>query len=71
MTAINPKQVVTILYTNYRGEKSYRKILPQQIIFSSNEWHPEEQWLLEAFDIEKQATRLFAIKDIHEWKEDL
>ena len=36
-------KAVKILYTNYRGETSYREILPEKIWFGSTEWHPEAQ----------------------------
>ncbi len=42
-----------ILYTNYRGETGYRDIVPQEIWFGATQWHPEEQWLLDAHDVEK------------------
>lgn len=58
---------VTILYTNWRGEKSLRTIIPEKIYFGSTEWHPEEQWLLRALDIDKQESRDFAFKDIESW----
>lgn len=58
---------VKILYTNYRGEKGYRIIIPQSIYFGSTEWHPEKQWLLRAIDVQKQNSRDFAVKDIAEW----
>ena len=58
---------IKILYTNWRGETAVRKIIPKEIVFSSTEWHPEEQWLLVAFDVDKQADRSFAIKDIKTW----
>lgn len=60
---------VKILYTNYRSETSHREILPQKIWFGSTEWHPEAQWLLDAYDVEKDAIRNFAMKDIQEWVE--
>lgn len=60
-------QTVRILYTNYRGETDFRRILPQQIHFGSTEWHPEPQWLLDAVDVEKGAGRSFALKDIRAW----
>jgi predicted DNA-binding transcriptional regulator YafY len=63
-----PNAAITIDYTNYRGERGLRRIIPDQISFGSNEWHPELQWLLLAWDIEKQADRLFAVRDIHSWK---
>jgi predicted DNA-binding transcriptional regulator YafY len=62
------KQAVKILYKNYRGEVSYRTIVPKSIDFTATEWHTEEQWILTAFDIDKDADRGFAIADIKEWK---
>jgi len=62
-----PNAAITIDYTNYRGERGLRRIVPQQIEFGSNKWHPEPQWLLKAWDCEKKAERLFAIGDIHRW----
>lgn len=57
------KEPVEITYTNWRGETSQRTIIPRGIWFGSTEWHPEPQWLLRAFDVEKQAQRDFALKD--------
>lgn len=54
---------VTLIYTNYRGEESERTITPQRVWYGSTEWHPEPQWLMTAFDHEKQANRDFALKD--------
>jgi hypothetical protein len=62
------EQTVTIEYTNWRGEKGMRKILPEKIYFGSTEWHKEPQWLLRALDLEKNASRDFAIKDICSWQ---
>lgn len=56
-----------IVYTNRRGETATRRIVPLCLYFGSTQWHPEQQWFLEAFDIAKQAIRLFAAADIHEW----
>lgn len=50
-------------YTNWRGETSERTIQPKYVWFGSTEWHPEPQWLLTAFDLEKNAHRDFALKD--------
>ena len=55
---------VRIGYTNWRGEKGDRNILPLEVWHGATQWHPEEQWLLRAFDVEKQAERDFALKDI-------
>jgi len=58
---------VTIDYTNYRGERGVRIIYPEKVFWGRNEWHPIDQWLMEAFDVEKNALRTFAMKDIHGW----
>lgn len=58
---------VTIIYTNHRGETGERKIVPKKIWFGATEWHPEEQWLLEALDVAKNEDRHFAMKDIKSW----
>lgn len=65
---IDEKLVVNIRYTNHRGETATRRILPHRIRFDSTEWHPERQWLLDAFDLDRQAERSFAMQDILEWK---
>lgn len=57
-------KALNIVYTNYRGETSIRRIVPERIWFGATDWHPEEQWLLEAVDLDKHAARSFALKDI-------
>lgn len=59
---------VEIDYTNYRGERAIRRIKPGSIGFTTSPWHPEPQWILFAWDVEKQAHRQFAMKDIHAWR---
>ena len=54
---------VTLTYTNWRGETAQRTITPKRIWWGATDWHPEPQWLLTAFDAEKQADRDFALKD--------
>lgn len=60
-------QIVTIVYTNYKGKTGVRKILPKSITFGHNEWHKEDQWLMIAYDFDKEADRTFALKDIKCW----
>ena len=62
-----PAAAVTVLYTNYRGETALRTIVPERIWFGSTEWHREDGWMLDAFDVEKGAERSFAMKDIRVW----
>lgn len=55
-------------YTNYKGERGFRNIQPERLRFGATEYHPEKQWLLEAYDLDKEATRTFAVRDIHSWR---
>lgn len=66
-TPVNEDQVV-IGYTNYKGVSSVRSIIPKEIYFGSNKWHKKPQWLLKAFDVDKNADRHFAMADIHSWQ---
>ncbi len=59
--------IVVIDYTNYRGERSTRRIVPRRIWFGDNDYHKSAQWILRAYDLDKQADRDFALKDVHSW----
>lgn len=61
------QQAVKVIYTNWRGETAERLIIPVAIEWGSTEWHPQEQWLLKVWDIERQAYRQYALKDIKQW----
>lgn len=58
-----------ILYRNHRGETAWRTILSGRIWFGATEWHPEPQYLLKAWDVEKDAERDFALRDVLRWGE--
>lgn len=51
-------------YINYKGIKSTRNVIPMSLYFGSNEFHPENQWLMVAYDLDKHCERTFALKDI-------
>jgi predicted DNA-binding transcriptional regulator YafY len=61
-------KVVCIVYTNHRGEKGERRIEPIRLRFGESLWHPEAQWLLDAWDLEKNEMRTFAMKNIELWR---
>lgn len=61
------EQNVVIDYTNYRGERSLRLIMPLRMEFKSTEWHAEPQWILEAIDLHKKEVRGFAVSEIRTW----
>ena len=62
------EEAVLIDYTNYKGERTVRGVVPISIRFGKSEWHPEPQWLMLAHDLGRNAEREFAIKDIHSWR---
>jgi hypothetical protein len=51
-------------YTNYKGEHEVRNVYPIGLWYGSTEWHPEKQWFIHAFDIDRNGRRDFALKDI-------
>ena len=65
---MNPREEVLIDYTNWRGVRRWRRVVPERIVFENSEWHPETQWIMYATDVDDAAIRGFALKDIHAWK---
>jgi predicted DNA-binding transcriptional regulator YafY len=61
---------IVIDYTNHRGERAWRSIKPVALRFGSTRWHREPQWLLEAYDLDKQTSREFALTGIHSFECD-
>ena len=57
-------EVATMTYTNYRGERADRLVLPQRVWFGATDWHPQPQWLMDAYDFDREALRSFAIGDV-------
>lgn len=58
---------IKVRYTNYRGEMAVRTIVPISFYFGSTEYHKEEQWLVKLWDVERDAERIYALKEITEW----
>ncbi len=61
------RALVAIDYTNYRGERSTRRVRPRRLYYGQTMHHPELQYLMDAWDFDKDAERTFAMKDIHSW----
>lgn len=51
-------------YTNYRGETDKREVIVHHIRHISTDWHPEKQWIMTALDVNKNAMRDFAMRDM-------
>jgi predicted DNA-binding transcriptional regulator YafY len=62
------RQTAVIDYTNWRGERKTRTIMPIGIHFGSNEWHPVPQWMIYATDVDTGDDRWFAMAGIHSWQ---
>jgi hypothetical protein len=55
---------INFTYTNWRGETSKRRAIVLNLLYGSTEYHPEPQWLLKGFDLDKDAIRIYAIRDM-------
>lgn len=53
-----------VVYTNWKGRKGNRLIIPHRVWYGTTEYHTEPQMLLDAFDMEKKEERTFALKDM-------
>ncbi len=71
MTWVNadPGRQVLIDYTNYKGERRKRIVVPKLIEFRETPHHKPAQWVMQALDLEKNAMRTYAMKDIHSWEQ--
>lgn len=56
-------------YKNHRGEIGRRRVEREsiEVFFGKTEYHPEDQMIMRAFDLEKQAWRDFALADV-DWR---
>lgn len=59
---------VQIYYTNYRGEQKIYRIIPHTMFFGHTQYHLDDQWLLDATDVDRNTVRTFAVKDVHSWR---
>ena len=57
-------QVIKFRYRNWKGSVSERTARVANLVYGTTEWHPQPQWLVQGFDMEKGAERLFALQDM-------
>ncbi len=55
---------VEFTYTNHRYETSVRRVQPISVYFGATAFYTKPQWLLEAWDLDKEAFRDFALARI-------
>jgi hypothetical protein len=65
--ADEPARVLRFRYRNHRGVVADRRILPINIRFGQSEFHTGYQWFLCGQDLDRNAQRDFAVKDILEF----
>ena len=58
------KDQLVFEYMNWEGKWGVRRVRPIKLWYGSTQWHQEPGWLLKAMDLEKNAERDFAVKDI-------
>lgn len=63
---MSEKQIY-ILYENYKDERALRRVEPRGLRFGTSPWHPEPQWLLDVFDLDKGVERTFAMSHVLNW----
>jgi predicted DNA-binding transcriptional regulator YafY len=59
-----PGQTIRFSYRNWQGAVAERTARVISLTYGATKWHQEPQWLLQAYDLEKNAVRLFALRDM-------
>jgi predicted DNA-binding transcriptional regulator YafY len=60
--------ILKFFYRNYKGDAGYRTIKGVPVFwYGETEFHKGRQWLIKAYDVDKDAVRDFALKDIIEF----
>lgn len=65
------KSEIEFFYKNYKGDVSKRYVRTMHLYWGKTEYHPKEQWLLEAYDLLKKDIRHFAVVDIQNTPKDI
>lgn len=60
-------RAVIIDYTNHRGERRERTVIPRlgSLRVAETPDHKPAQWVFDAWDVEKEAWRTFALANLH------
>lgn len=67
---IDKERIVTITYEHSKHGTVQRRILPIRTFFGTDKYHPEPQYLLTAWDLDKLEERTFALMNITGWNRD-
>jgi hypothetical protein len=60
------EQELRVMYRNHEGRRGWRRVIPLPVapFWGSTPYHAEQQWLLRVWDLDKDAERTYAMKDI-------
>ena len=61
-------KVVELDYVNWRNARTTRRILPHHVWWGSTSYHPGDQWLLSATDLNDCVTKNFAMSGVRGWR---
>lgn len=61
---IKMRRAVRFIYTNYKGDRGIRRIIPEKISFDKTPYYPRKGWLLHGFDLDKKEIRVFSMEKI-------
>lgn len=54
------------VYCNHKGEVTERRVELPMLWFGATPWYPKPQWLMRAYDFDKEAMRDFAVASIRQ-----
>ncbi len=62
---IDNNKVLTLLYKNWKGQTSIRKVQPiGNMYWGQTEYYKQDQWLFDVWDLDKDAPRTYAMNHI-------
>ncbi|WP_405169442.1 hypothetical protein [Paenibacillus sp. FSL H3-0286] len=64
MINIQKGNAISFDYLNWKNERNKRRAVVMNVSYGSTEYHTESCWLMEAYDLAKKDTRVFAMKDM-------
>lgn len=64
LVSITGPQAVSFSYMNHKGLFRRRKVVMLGIYWGTNKWYSTPQWLVKGKDLEKDAIRTFALRNI-------
>jgi hypothetical protein len=63
---VNPGDIIRFNYTNYKLETEWRRAKVKHFWFGSSTYHTGEQWFCNAFCLDRNDYRNFALRDMRE-----